>query len=75
MPLSDLSFPHCSAWWVETAPPRKIIHIRATIPQFPASCFASERDALIKRAAEAVGTRRDYDGARIHWSDNTEFEL
>jgi hypothetical protein len=61
---------HTSKVWLIKDPPRTILHVLATIPQHPASEFASERHELREDVAFAVGDRREYDDAKIHWTDD-----
>ena len=61
---------HASKVCCERKPPLMILHVVATIPQFPASEFARERQELCNDVAFAVGNGREYDDATIHWTDD-----
>jgi hypothetical protein len=50
-------------------PPITILLVEATIPLYPASEFARERQDLQNDVALAVGDRLDYYNSEIHWAD------
>lgn len=60
---------HTSKKWTIKDPPRTILHVMATIPLYPASEFARERQDLQNHVALAVGDRRDYANSESHWTD------
>ena len=55
---------HASKVWPIEDPPLTILHVMATIPQFPASEFANERHELRQDVALAVGAGREYNGSK-----------
>ncbi len=61
---------HASKVWPEKKPPLTFLHVAATIPQFPASEFARERQELGNDVAFAVGDKREYFDAVVHWMDD-----
>ena len=63
---------HTSKVWTIKEPPLTILHVMATVPQFPASDFANERYDLLQDVAFAVGDGREYDDSKIHWTDDDD---
>ena len=63
------AIPHALQVEAVRDPPQVILHVKASIPEGPASEFAEERRQLLMALAAVTGPRMEFDAYKVHWAN------